>query len=100
MLWNASALNGHSIKATGGLIGTVSDLMYQDTDRAIRWLVVDTGDWLSGRRVFLPVPALGVPDPEARHLPVNLTMQQIERSPDIDTSVPLSQTADGDACDH
>jgi hypothetical protein len=100
MLWNASALKGYPIKGTDGSIGTVSDLMYQESDWAIRWLVLDTGDWLSGRRVLLPIPALGQPDPEAYHLPVNLTMRQIEQSPDFDTSIPLSQSADVEACDH
>ncbi len=100
MLWNASSLNGYPIKATDGLSGTVSDVMYQDTDWAIRWLVVDLGDWLSGRRVLLPISALGSPDPEAHHLPVRLTMRQIEQSPDIDTSMPLSQKTDVQACDH
>jgi hypothetical protein len=100
MLWNASALNGYPIAATDGTIGTVSDLLYQLTDWAIRWLVVDTGDWLAGRRVLLPISVAGRPDPEAHHLPVNLTMRQIEQSPDIDTSAPLSPSADGEACDH
>ena len=94
MLWNASALNGYPIKAADGSIGTVSDLMYQASTWAIRWLIVDTGDWPSGRRVLLPISALRVPDPEAHHLPVNLTMRRIEQSPDIDTSTPLSQSAE------
>ncbi len=100
MLWNASALNGYPIKATDGEIGTVSDLMYQDSDWAIRWLVVDTGDWLSGRTVLLPASALGIPDPEAHHLPVSLTMRQIEQSPDTDASVRLSQSTDLEARAH
>jgi hypothetical protein len=43
---------------------------------------------------------LGVPDPEAHHLPVNLTKLQIEQSPDVDTSVPLPQNSVTEACDH
>jgi hypothetical protein len=55
MLSNASSLNGYHLKATDGEIGTVADLMYDESDWAIRWLVVDTGDWLSGRKVVLAV---------------------------------------------
>jgi hypothetical protein len=90
MLWNASALNGYPIKATDGQIGIVADLIYDPSDWAIRWLVVDTGNWLSGRHTLLPIAALGQPDAEAHHLPVHLTMRQVEASPDIDIGDPLS----------
>ena len=58
MLWNASALSGYPIKATDGQLGTVAGLMYDDSDWAIRWVMVGTGGWRSGRRVLLPVAAL------------------------------------------
>ena len=90
MLWNASAMTGYAIKASNGEIGTVSDMIFEDADWAIRWLVVDTGEWLPGRKVFLPVSALGTPDPGASHLPVNLTMRQIEESPAVDMSQTVS----------
>jgi hypothetical protein len=38
MLWNASALKGYPIKGTDGSIGTVSDLMYQESD----WVRIPT----------------------------------------------------------
>jgi hypothetical protein len=77
MLWNASAMTGYAIKASNGEIGTVSDMIFEDVDWAIRWLIVDTGEWLPGRKVFLPVSSLGTADPRASPLPVNLTMRQI-----------------------
>jgi hypothetical protein len=61
MLWNSSALKGYPIKASNGQLGTVSDFMYEESDWAIRWVVVDTGDWLSSRRVVLPVAVVGQP---------------------------------------
>lgn len=91
MLWNASALNGYPIAATDGQIGTVSDLLYDESGWEIRWLVVDTGDWLSGRRALLPVSALGQADPETKRWPANLTMRQVEECPDVDASEPLSR---------
>jgi len=94
MLWNASALNGYTIVAADGQIGKVAGLMYDESDWAIRWLVADTGDWLSGRRMLLPAAALGQPDPETHCLPVDLTMRQVEESPDIDDSLPLSRESE------
>ena len=59
MLWNASAINGYVIKASDGQIGTVSDFLFDDASWLVRWLVVDTGNWLSGRKVLLPPPSWG-----------------------------------------
>jgi len=91
MLWDASAINGYAIQASDGQLGTVSDLLFEDVGWAIRWLVVDTGNWLPGRKVLLPLSALGQPDRALNHFPVKLTMQQVKDSPDIDTDQPVSR---------
>ena len=78
MLWAASAINGYAIEASDGLLGTVSDLLFEDVGWAIRWLVVDTGNWLPGRKVLLPLSTLGRPDRALRRFPVELTMQQVK----------------------
>ena len=91
MLWDASAINGYAVEASDGRIGTVSDLLFNDAGWVIRWLVVDTGHWLPGRKVLLPLSALGQPDRSQRHFPVKLTMQQVKDSPDVDTDQPVSR---------
>ena len=91
MLWDASALDGYDIEASDGRIGSVSDFLFEDTSWKVRWLVVDTGGWLSGRKVLLPLSALEKPDPSLRQLPVKLTMQRVKDSPDIDTDRPVSR---------
>jgi hypothetical protein len=91
MLWDASTINGYVIEASDGRLGIVSDLLFEDVDWAIRWLVVDTGSWLSGRKVLLALSALGQPDRALRHFPVKLTMQQVKDSPDVETDQPVSR---------
>jgi PRC-barrel domain len=61
MLRNASTINGYAIAASDGELGTVSDFLFDDATWLVRWLVVDTGNWLSGRKVLLP-PANGNSD--------------------------------------
>src|SRR5689334_20131833 len=78
MLWDASALDGYAIEASDGRIGSVSDFLFEDTTWIVRWLVVDTGNWLSARKVLLPPSALGTPDPSLRQFPIKLTIQQVE----------------------
>ncbi len=91
MLWDASAINGYALEASDGQIGTVSDLPFDDAGWVIRWLIVDTGTWLTGRKVLLPLSALGQPDRSQRHFTVKLTTQQVKDSPDVDTDQPVSR---------
>src|SRR6185312_15663693 len=91
MMWDASAINGYAVEANDGRLGTVSDLLFEDVGWVVRWLVVDTGNWLPGRRVLLPLSALGHPDQTLRHFPVKLTMQQVKNGPDVDTDQPVSR---------
>jgi PRC-barrel domain protein len=91
MLWDASAINGYAVEASDGRLGTVSDLLFEDVGWVIRWLVVDTGNWLPGRKVLLPLSALGHPNETQRHFPVKLTMEQVKHSPDVDTDQPVSR---------
>ncbi len=100
MFWSFSALVGYPIKATDGQLGTVVSFLYEPSDWSIRWLIIDTGGWLSGRRTLLPISALGQPDPKAHHLPVNLTMKQVESSPEIDDGEPLSEDTELLVCEH
>ena len=100
MLWDASVMKGYAIEARDGRLGTVSDVLFEDARWMIRWLVVDTGHWLSGRKVLLPPSALGPPDPQSRRFPVKLTMQQVKDSPDIDTDRPVSRQMESHVYDY
>jgi sporulation protein YlmC with PRC-barrel domain len=100
MLWNASAMTGYKIEARDGQIGTVSDLLFEEVGWAIRWLVVDTGDWFPGRKVLLPLSALGQPDPALRQFPIKLTMAQIKASPGTDWDQPVSRQLEARIYDH
>lgn len=100
MLWDASVMKGYTIEANDGQLGTVSDFLFEDDRWTIRWLVVDTGNWLPGRKVLLPLTALGQPDEALRQFPVRLTMQQVRDSPDIDTDRPVSRQLESEIYDY
>ncbi len=100
MLTQASAMNGYSIQASDGKIGTVSDLLFDDDTWLVRWLVVDVGDWLLGRKVLLPSTALGHLNREEEQFSVRLSQQQIKASPDIDTNLPVSRHMETDIYDY
>ena len=100
MLRNASTINGYAIAASDGKLGTVHDFLFDDASWLVRWLVVDTGNWLSGRKVLLPPSVLGHPDAQAHEFAVRLTMQQVKDSPDLNTDRPVSRQVETDVYDY
>ena len=57
----------------------------------VRYLIVDTGGWLSNRKVLISPFAIGHPDWAQKTLPVSITKEQVKNSPDIDTQKPVSR---------
>lgn len=90
MLLAGTALKNYSVAASDGVVGTVSDFLFDDTTWKMRWLVVDTGNWLPGRKILLHPSAIGRADFDQHVLPVHLTKTQVEGSPDIATDKPVS----------
>ncbi len=91
MLRSIKQLYGNKLGATDGEIGHVKDFYFDDQNWAIRYLVVDTGNWLPGRQVLLSPYSLGRLDQVEKVLRVNLTRKQIENSPSIDLHKPVSR---------
>ena len=100
MLWTASGIKGYAILASDGKIGTVADFLFDDDSWLVRWLVVDTGNWLSGRKVLLPPFVLGHADPATREFSVKLTMAQVKASPDVDTERSVSRQMESTVYDY
>ena len=96
MLRHQSQINGYAIHAADGLIGTVSDVLFDDTTWLIRWLVIDTGTWLPGRNVLLPPSALASVNHIGHQFSVNLDRQQVKACPDVDTHLPVSRQQEAD----
>ena len=91
MLRSVNNLIGFSIRALDGEIGKVSEFYFDDFTWSIRYLVVDTGNWLTDRKVLIPHKALGITDWNSKTFRVNLTMDQVGKSPDVDTKKPVSR---------
>ena len=91
MLRSMKDLEDYAIRATDGVVGLVKDFYFDDQAWAIRYLVVDTGTWLSSRKVLISPIAIGQPNWAERVLPVAITKEQVKNSPDIDTEKPVSR---------
>jgi hypothetical protein len=91
MLRHESEINGYAIHATDGLIGTVNDFLFDDATWLVRWLVIDTGNWLPGRKILLPPSALAHVNHMGHQFAVRLTKQQIKECPEIEADRPVSR---------
>lgn len=84
-------LIGFAIGGTDGEIGKVKEFYFDDESWTIRYIIVETGSWLSGRKVLLSPHSVTKTNWEEKVLHVNLTTEQVKNSPDIDTDKPVSR---------
>lgn len=88
---NINSLKGYKIEATDGAIGELEEFYFDDETWTIRYLIVKTGNWLSGREVLIAPAALLDKNWLHELIRVRLTKSQIQNSPDIDTKQPVSR---------
>ena len=89
MLRRVKDILGYPLAAVDGDIGKVHDCLFDDDFWIIRYLVVDTGGWLSEREVLISNVEVGKLDPALRDFPVDLTRSQIENSPELEENAPV-----------
>lgn len=87
----AKELQQFTISGTDGEIGRVDDFLFDDRQWVVRYLVVDTGTWLPGRRVLISPRAISAVHTDRGIVELNLTRQKIQDSPHVDTQKPVSR---------
>jgi len=91
MLRSANELINYKYIVQDGDMGRCKDFLFDEEHWAVRYMVADTGGWLSGKKVLISPIALGKPDWRNRLFPVNLKKEQIEKSPLLDEDAPVSR---------
>lgn len=91
MLRSIKDLHRCTVRASDGDIGSINQVYFDDEAWGIRYLVVDTGDWLHDRQVLVSPYSLKHVDWSSNTVHVNLTRQQVRDSPTLDTNRPVSR---------
>ena len=92
MLSKAKTLKGYSIQNTDAeTIGKVKEFYFDDRHWTVRYLVANTGTWLTGRQVLISPYALIAVNTDHQNMVVDLTKKQIENSPSWDSDKPVSR---------
>lgn len=90
-LRSSAVVIGHHIAATDGDIGHVEDFLVDEATWAIRYMIVDTGNWWSGKKVLVSPGWIAHVDWDASKVEVDLTREQIRNSPEYDPSEPVQR---------
>ena len=77
---------GYYIGASDGDIGHVEDLLVNEEDWTIHYLVIDTRNWLPGKKVLVATDWLQSVDWHAQKIAVDLERDRIKSSPEFDPS--------------
>jgi len=91
MLRSIAKLKLYTVQAVDGSVGKVKDFYFDDENWTIRYLVANTGTWLSRQDALISPEALKQPDWEEHSFPVKLSQAEVSQSPDVDTTKPISR---------
>jgi uncharacterized protein YrrD len=91
MLIKSKDLKGFKLMATDGAIGKVAQFFFDDRHWTIRYLVADTGSWLTNLKVLLDPYALKSVDRDLKTVQLNRTKKQILLSPTLASDLPVSE---------
>jgi len=92
MLHKFSKVKGFHIHAVDGEIGHVDDFLLDEDTWGLRYLVVDTSNWIGGKQVLVSPHVIAGLDPARERIDVTLTRDQIKHSKSLETAeVPLDE---------
>lgn len=90
---SATSVRGFHLHATDGSIGHVDDFLFDETQWSIRYLVVDTSNWVGGRSVLISTAVVTRIDPAQQQVHISLTREEVKAAPAVEQAeVPLAET--------
>ncbi len=96
MLCSAKTIQGYKLDCRDGVIGKAQEFYFDDKHWTIRYLVANTGNWLTGRQVLISPYALVAVNEAEENIEISLTKKQIEKSPSLNTDKPVSRQFEED----
>jgi uncharacterized protein (TIGR02271 family) len=84
---NLSHIDDYSVYVDNdNKVGSIEDGLFDDTTGQFRYLIVDTGPWIFGKKVLLPIGRAQFDNNEQRVYVSGLTKKQVEELPEYSSS--------------
>jgi sporulation protein YlmC with PRC-barrel domain len=81
MTLKVSDLKGDDVLARDGSVGTLDDVYFDDEHWTVRYMVVDTGRWVPGRRILIAPEAVQSEISDPGKLRIGATRGELEQAP-------------------
>ena len=91
MLRSVKSLHDYHVQATDGAVGHVEDFILEDEKWLVRYLVVDTSNWLAGKRVIVAPQWVDGVDQLGRTISLTLSRAEVKNSPPYDPNQPVNR---------
>ncbi len=85
-LRSINAVEGYYIQATDGDIGHVEDMLVEESDWSIHYLVIDTKNWWPGKKVLISPRSARDINWADKTLFLNVDRERVKNSPEYDAS--------------
>lgn len=85
-LRSSKEVSGYRIRATDGEIGHVEDFILEEPEWIVRYLEVDTRNWLPGKNVLVSPTWIQQVEWASKEVLINLKREAIETAPPYDSS--------------
>jgi hypothetical protein len=99
-LYSARDVIGYYVHATDGDVGHVEEFLVDDRTWAIRYLVVDTRNWLPGRKVVIAPGWIKTVSWDDSRVHVGLLRTEVETAPAYDPNAPLERAFESRLYEH
>lgn len=81
MLRSVESILGYQVSSRNGMAGSVTDVLFANDLRSVRFLVVLTGGWLDRRSVLIPVEHMSELITGKMEIHSDLTLEEIQEAP-------------------
>jgi sporulation protein YlmC with PRC-barrel domain len=99
-LRSVKEVTGYHIMAREEEIGHVEDFIIDDQTWTIRYMVVDTRNWLPGKKVLVSTTWIESIKWEEKEVEIYLTKDIVKSSPEYDPSIPVSREYESSLFDY
>jgi hypothetical protein len=99
-LRSTKKVTGYSVKATDGEIGNVEDFIIDDRNWKLDFVIVDTGKWLTGKKVIISPKWIKEIKWDTSTVNVNVSVENVKNSPEYDPDKPISEVYESKLHNH